>query len=76
MKWSQRKKTLLSDVRSVIREKNPQIPFIITNIKSLGINLIKDVQVLYIEKCKTIRDIKECSEIGRLNIVNMSIMSN
>lgn len=54
------------------------------NIKYFGVNLIKDVQDLYIEKYKTLlteilKDLNKsrnipCSWIGRLNIVRMSIL--
>ena len=62
------------------------IPFIIATkrIKYIGINLPKETKDLYIENYKTlVREIKEdtnrwrnipCSWIGRINIVNMSIL--
>ena len=53
-------------------------------IKYLGICLPKETKELYIEKCKTLmKEIKEdtnswrhipCSWIGRINVVNMSIL--
>ena len=61
------------------------IPFIITSkrIKYLGINLPKETKDLYSEKYKTLmKEIKDdtnrwrdiqCSWIGRINIVKMSI---
>ena len=68
------------------REIKETIPFTIAvkRIKYLGVNLPKETKDLYIENYKTLmKEIKEdtnnwrnvpCSWIGRINIVNMSIL--
>ena len=70
----------------VEKEIKETIPFTITTkrIKYLGIYLPKETKDLYIENYKTlVKEIKEdtnswrnipCSWIGRINIVNMSIL--
>ena len=67
------------------KEYKNTIPFKISppKIKYLGINLTKEMKVLYVENCKTvIKEIKEdskkwkdipCSWIGRINIAKMAI---
>ena len=68
------------------REIKDATPFTIAmkRIKYLGINLLKETEVLYIENCKTLmKEIKDdtnrwrnipCSWIRRINIVKMSIL--
>ena len=68
------------------KEYKNKIPFKIAppKIKYLGINLTKEVKVLYAEYYKTlIKEIKEdvekwkdipCSWIGKINIVKMAIL--
>ena len=67
------------------REIKETIPFTIATkrIKYLGVYLSKETKDLYIENYKKLmKEIKEdtrnipCSWIGRINIVNMSILPN
>ena len=77
---------LYTNNEKVEKEIKETIPFTITTkrIKYLGIDLPKETKDLYIENYKTLmKEIKEdtnrwrnipCSWIGRINIVNMSIL--
>ena len=77
---------LYTNNEEVEKEIKETIPFTIATkrIKYLGIYLPKETKDLYIEKYKTlVKEIKEdtnswrnipCSWIGRINIVNMSIL--
>ena len=70
------------------KEIKESIPFIITTkiIKYLGINLHKETKELYTESYKTLmKEIKDsinrwrdiqCSWVGRINIVKMTILPN
>ena len=68
------------------KETRGKIPFTIATrkIKYLGINLTKEVKDLYSENYRTLKkEIKEdtnnwkhiaCSQVGRINIIKMSIL--
>ena len=70
------------------REIKEAIPFTIVTkrIKYLGINLSKEIKILYTENTKTLmKEIKDdinrwrdipCSSVGRINIVKMIILPN
>ena len=68
------------------REITETIPFTVTSsrMKYLGINLLKEAKYLYFENCKILmKEIEEdtnrwkdilCSWIGRINVVNVTIL--
>ena len=70
------------------REIKESIPFTIATkiIKYLGINLLKETKELYTENYKMLmKEIKDdinrwrdipCSQVGRINIVKMTILPN